>query len=81
MKNKILSAFFLFGIITTIFSCKKDYNCECQKIYTGSGGSTSINDGIYTFKDTKNRAEDKCNKQETSGSDLGGNYSRECQIR
>ena len=62
-------------------SCKKEYVCDCKKIYTGSSSSTTVDDGSYTYKDTRTRAEDKCNDQETSGSDLGGSYSRECSIR
>lgn len=65
----------------TLSSCKKEYVCKCQKIYTGSSGSTTVNDGQYTFKDTRPRAEDRCNQQEGSGSDLAGDYSRECQIQ
>ena len=62
-------------------SCKKDYHCECEKIYTGSSGSVTYDDGVYTYKDTRARAEDRCAKQEETGSDLGGNYTRECEIR
>ncbi len=80
MKKIIFVAAVAFGV-TTLFSCKKDYNCECQKIYTGSGGSATVNDGVYTYKDSRARAEDRCNAQETTGSDLGGDYSRECQIK
>ena len=62
-------------------SCKKEYVCDCKKIYTGSSSSATVDDGTYTFKDSRARAEDKCNDEETSGSDLGGSYSRECSIR
>lgn len=78
-RTLVIGALALFSIGFT--SCKKDYYCDCQKIYTGSGGSANINDGTYTFNDTRPRAEDKCNEQESSGSDLGGSYSRECNIR
>ena len=70
----ILSAF-------TVTSCKKEYTCICKKIYTdGSGNTTTTSDGSYTFKDSKPRAESRCNDQEGSGSDIGGDYSRECSI-
>ena len=80
MKNKILIVVFAFAA-TSFVSCKKDYYCECQKIYTGSSSSSQYDDGVYTYHDSRARAEDKCNQQETSGSDLGGDYTRECQIR
>lgn len=70
--------------IGTIFftSCKKEYVCNCKKIHTDSAGnSVTSNDGSYTFKDTQPRAEDKCNDLESTGSDLGGNYTRECSIQ
>ncbi|MES2592643.1 MAG: hypothetical protein V4608_12230 [Bacteroidota bacterium] len=80
MKNIVLAVVVAMGL-TTMVSCKKDYNCECQKIYTGTGGSTTVNDGIYTYKDSRTRAEDRCNAEEKTGTDLGGDYSRECQIK
>ena len=79
MKNKII-VLGLAILATSLFSCKKDYTCKCSKIYTGSVGSVTVNDGTYTFKDNKVRAADKCNQQETTGSDLGGDYSRQCDI-
>lgn len=70
----VLSAF-------TMTSCKKDYTCTCKKIRTDSNGNTSTDsDGTYTFKDSRPRAETRCNDQEGSGTDLLGDYSRECQI-
>lgn len=79
MKTILLSivAFMAIGLT----SCQKDYYCDCRKIYTGNSGSTSLNDDTYTYNDTRARAERKCQDQETSGSDLGGSYSRECSIR
>ncbi|HVD96742.1 MAG TPA: hypothetical protein VNB90_00975 [Cytophagaceae bacterium] len=69
-------------VATTIFSsCKKDYTCKCQKIYTDSSGSVSVNDGSYVFKDNEARASDQCNKQESTGTDLRGQYSRQCDIQ
>jgi hypothetical protein len=79
MKNKMV----LIGlaiVATTMFSCKKEYTCKCEKIYTTSNGSETFDDGSYIFKDNAARAEDQCNKQERTGSDLGGDYSRQCQI-
>ncbi len=79
MKNKIV----LIGlaiVATTLFSCKKEYDCKCKKIYTDSNSTTTVDDGTYTFKDTKAKANTKCDNQEGTGSDLGGDYSRECEI-
>ena len=70
----VLSAF-------TLASCKKDYVCTCRKIRTDSDGNTTTDsDGSYTFKDSRPRAETRCNDQEGSGSDIFGDYTRECQI-
>lgn len=79
-KLTVIAVVFALGA-STMVSCKKDYTCKCQKIYTGSSSSTTVDDGVYTYDDTRKRAEDKCNSQETTGSDLGGNYSRECNIQ
>lgn len=79
MKKAILA----LAVISSfaMVSCKKEYTCTCKKIYTdASGNSTTVSDGTYTFKDSQPRAETKCNEQESSGSDIGGDYSRECQI-
>jgi hypothetical protein len=80
MKNKMM----LIGlaiVATTMFSCKKDYDCKCNKIYTDSNGTTTVDDGTYTFRATKVKAASKCNDQERTGSDLGGDYSRECDLK
>ncbi len=68
-------------VATTMFSCKKEYNCKCQKVRTDSNGNTvATNDGNYTFKDNKASASSKCNDQESTGSDIGGDYSRQCEL-
>jgi hypothetical protein len=80
MKNKMI----LLGlaiVATTMFSCKKEYTCKCSKIYTTPVGNTTVDDGSYIFKDNEARAADKCNDQESTGSDLGGNYSRQCDLK
>ena len=68
-------------ITTTLFSCKKDYTCQCSKVYVTSTGSTTVNDGSYIFKDNKVQAEDECNAQESTGTDIRGDYSRQCDIK
>jgi hypothetical protein len=79
MKKTILIA----GTLLMAFaatSCKKDYSCRCTKTYTTGSGSTTQNYAIYTYKDTRVRAEDRCNNNTSSGSDLGGDYSINCTI-
>jgi len=68
----------------SLASCKKDYTCECKKIVTDEdGNSVTSSDGTYTFKDSRARAETKCNDQEktSSGGVFEGESTRECQIK
>jgi len=81
MKNSILLAGALLLAGTTMVSCKKDYTCQCSKTYTSGSGSSTSNHSIYTYKDTRKRAEDRCNDNTSSGTDLGGNYSINCEIK
>ncbi len=81
MKKTILFASALLVAGTLFTSCKKDYRCECSKTYTSGTGSTTSNYSVYTYKDTRNRAEDRCNKNSDSGSDFFGNYSINCGIK
>ena len=62
-------------------SCKKDYVCQCSKIRTSNGQTTSTETDKFTFKDTRTRAESKCADEETTGKDLFGDYSLECEIK
>ncbi|MCD6068562.1 MAG: hypothetical protein K0S33_3388 [Bacteroidetes bacterium] len=78
--KKVIIAVMAIGALS-FASCKKEYVCKCQKTYTGGSGSVTVDDGNYTFKDTQARAETKCNDQEGTGSDVAGNYSRECAIQ
>lgn len=80
MKNTILLAGALFVAMFTV-SCKKDYTCECEKTYTSGSGSTTRNYSVYTYKDTRTRAETRCNENTSSGTDLGGNYAINCAIK
>ena len=80
MKTKVLFAV-LAIVATTMASCKKDYVCSCKKVYTGSSTTVSTDDGNYTFNDTKAGAVDKCNAQQGTGNDIGGDYSRNCSIQ
>ncbi|MNJ91906.1 hypothetical protein D3C87_95610 [compost metagenome] len=79
MKKVFLALVVVSGF--TMASCKKEYTCECKKIHTNSNGnSVTTSDGNYTFKDSRVRAEDKCNDLEGSGTDIMGDYTRECSI-
>ena len=71
----------LLTFASTVTSCKKDYKCKCSKTYTSSTSTTTSDYSVYTYKDTRKRAEDRCNDNTKSGSDLGGNYSINCQIQ
>jgi hypothetical protein len=82
MKRRILLAVvFAIATSTTMVSCKKDYTCKCQKTYTKSGGSVTVDDNIYTYKDTRTKAEKRCSDNEGQGNDLGGDYTRDCEIQ
>lgn len=79
MKKVFLAVLVLSGF--TLASCKKDYSCECKITRTDDDGTTVTNsDGTYTFKDSRVRAEDRCNDLEGSGTDILGAYTRECDI-
>lgn len=79
MKKVIITIVAFVALATT--SCKKDYTCKCTKIRTGNSTTVTSEDGTYAFKDTRKRAEDRCNDQESTGSDIFGDYTRECQIQ
>jgi len=81
MKSKILLAIFLFSAATTLISCKKDYTCKCSKTYSSGSGSTTLNYSEYLYKENRKRAEDRCNENTKSGSDLFGEFSINCQIQ
>ena len=81
MKNSILFAGALLFVGTSMVSCKKDYTCKCSKTYTTGSGSSTSNYSVYTYDDTRKRAEDRCNENTSTGSDLGGNYSVNCEIQ
>ena len=81
MKNSILFAGALLLMGTSMMSCKKDYRCQCTKTYTSGSGSSTQNYSVYTYSDTRKRAEDRCNADDATGTDLGGDYSVNCQIQ
>lgn len=80
MRNVLLvSTALLVGI--TMSSCKKDYSCECTKTYTNGTTTVSSKESIRIYKDNKKRATERCNDNESSGTDLGGRYSIDCEIK
>lgn len=79
MKTSLIAIVALFTL--SLASCKKNYVCECTITRTGSSSSTTSADGKYTFKDSRARAESRCNDQESSGEDFFGPYTRDCQIK
>lgn len=80
MKKIILFATVL-TTVTLMSSCKKEYLCKCSKTYTGSSGTNTNEYSQYTFKENRKRAEDRCNEHVSSGSDIFGDYSINCQIQ
>lgn len=79
--KKLIILVAALGLGATMSSCKKDYVCKCTKTYTGSSTTVTQDDGQYTYKDTRPKADDRCNANEKTGSDLGGNYTRNCDIQ
>ena len=79
MKKLILMA--TVALSMCVVSCKKDYTCECKITRTSGGNTLTTEDGDYTFKDTRARAESRCNDQESAGTDGLGDYTRDCQIK
>ena len=82
MKRSIISAIVIATLSLGAASCKKDYTCECKKTRTDNNGSSITTvDGDYTYKDTRARAESRCNNNETTGSDALGNSTIDCDIK
>lgn len=81
MKSKILIAVIMLSAATTMMSCKKDYVCKCSKTYTTGTGTSTTNYSQYTYNENRKRAEERCNDNTESGSDIFGNYSINCQIQ
>jgi len=79
-KTKLIAGALLF-IGITMASCQKDYTCSCSKTYTTGNGSNTTNYSVYTYKDSQVNANNRCNANEKTGSDIGGNYSINCEIK
>ena len=62
MKNLFILTVFALIALT---SCKKDYTCECKNYYSYNGIVNPSETEFWsstTIKDTKSKAEDKCDK-------------------
>jgi len=81
MRKIILAAGCLFILAATTSSCKKDYTCKCSKTYSSGTGTTTLDYSVYTYKENLKRAEDRCNDNDNSGTDLFGAYSINCDIQ
>ncbi len=81
MKKVILLSGGLLLMGSVMVSCKKDFVCKCSKTYTTGTGSSTNDYSLHTYKDTRNRAEERCNDNTSSGSDFGGDYAINCQIQ
>lgn len=69
----------LFFAATSLSSCTKDYIYLLTKTYTS--GTTTRDYSEYTYKDNRNRAENRCNENTSTGTDIGGNYAINCEIK
>ena len=81
MKKLILTAGVLIAIAASTTSCKKDYVCKCSKTYTSGSGTSTHDYSTYTYRENRKRAEDRCNENATTSSDIFGDYSINCQIQ
>ena len=82
MKKIILAAGCLFIMAATTSSCKKDYTCKCTKTVTVGSTSTTTDYSVYTYRENLKRAEDRCNDNDGSGTDILGNtYTINCDIQ
>ena len=79
--KKVIQLTATLALVLMFASCKKDYVCECTKTYTGGSTTVTTDDGNYTYKENKAKAIEKCDANDKTGSDLGGNYTRNCDIR
>ena len=68
-------------ILAGTTSCRKDYTCKCSKTYTTGSGSSTSDYSTYTYNENRKRAEDRCNANAATGSDLFGDYSINCAIQ
>lgn len=80
MKKTIVMAASLLFLGSGLVSCKKNYTCNCSKTYSSGTGTSTHDYSVYTYKDTRVRAEDRCNDNSETNSDFFGDYTINCEI-
>ncbi len=82
MKGIILKSAVLVFTCAFLFSCEQEYTCQCSKTYTRDDGNVTYNDyAIYTYRDNRVRAEQRCDNNTATGTDLNGDYTVNCSIK
>jgi len=59
--------------VFVLASCKKDYTCTCKVNGISTGTATTI-------KDTKKKAEEKCNENDATVTLQGVTFTSDCSI-
>ena len=75
MKNLFILT--VLGLLA-LTSCKKEYACECKNYIDGVYIDTD--EDVITIKDTKSKAEDKCNGYDEEEEYGGYTYTIDCEI-
>ena len=81
MRNALSLSGVALLVVMTMSSCKKEYSCECTKIYRNGNNSVLTKESVRVYKDNKKRATERCSKNESSGTYLGATYSVNCAIK
>jgi hypothetical protein len=82
MKGIILRFAAIVFTCTLLFSCEQEFTCKCSKTYTRDDGNVTYdNYAVYTYKDNRVRAEQRCDNNTSTGTDLGGDYTVNCDIQ
>ena len=83
MYNRFIYHIFIF-LVTVAFtsSCKKDYNCRCEVVYTTINDDSS-HDGeivLTVISDNKRKADDTCDAMEDSYYDQSNVWWARCEL-
>jgi len=81
MKNTILLSGAVLLMATSLMSCKKDYTCECTRTRTSGSTTVSTKESVTVYKENRKRAGERCNDNESTGTDLLGSYTIDCEIK